>query len=481
VKPTDFGFPYESYRDCQLDALKWALDQGDKSVLLLEAPPGVGKSLIGATWAQAVGGDHGLIVTRTLSLLDQYENQLGLPSIRGAGNFECSRSLLHKPTSCEDGMVQGCPHIMQDCPYSEQRRAGEAAQCAVTSYSYALTGGKGKASHLVCDEGHALLDVLTEYQSITVPWSLDPPTTMENLPEWAKWKLPRIEVPDAESNPAGYRRARDIVRNLERLKLWSPYGPNPHIMGETSRSLLLQPLWPTPSLFHGMKTLVMSATLYGGVFLAELFGFAQGNWAFKFVKSPFDPARRPFYLLPCGSLTRGADANDYRRMAKGIRGVIQHHPNQKGLIHLSSYKQIERLRPMLGKLPILFHSGQTREGRAALFRQFRTASPPCWLMSPSAREGEDFPYDAARVNIIGKIPYPDLGDPVVSARQADGKRGKAYYAAVTCGNLAQAYGRAMRAEDDWGLTYCLDEGIFKLLRYSRGYLPQYLLEAMVRL
>jgi len=170
-------------------------------------------------------------------------------------------------------------------------------------------------------------------------------------------------------------------------------------------------------------------------------------------------------------------------MGRTILWLIEHYPQEKGLLHVTSYKQVNMLQSAFQALgatpPILYHTGQRRDERTRLFDQFRKRPGPLWLMSPSTREGEDFPHDQARVNVIVKIPYPDLADPIIAARREDGARGKAYYAAVTCGNLAQAYGRGVRADDDWGHSWILDKGIFNLLKYNRDFLPTYLKEAIV--
>lgn len=488
MKPSDLGLPYAEYRSCQVEAIEWA-QQADRNVLLLESPPGVGKSLIGAAWGLSFGGEKGFVTTRTLSLLSQYETQLGLPGVRGAANFICSpwTRRTGQTLTCDDAGDLCGQRGTEDCPYSRQRQEGLRAPLAVTSYAYILAdeGARGASQYLVCDEGHNLLDVLTEYQSIHVPFVLNPPGELDLLPAWARSKVPRWETqaPDHEADLVGYRKWERTLKALRRLAK-ADLTETAYVLGQTSKSLVLKPVWPEANLLWRRRTLVMSATLFGGALFAELFNLTPGNWDYKFIPSPFDPARRPFYIKPAAALNVRSTAEDYRKVAVSLAEVMALYPREKGLIHVNSYRQVEMLRTALAlngaTPPILYHSGQKRDDRAALFQKFRVEPGPLWLLSPSIREGEDFPYDQARVNIVCKIPWSDKSDPIVAARAEDGSRGKAWYSATACASLAQAYGRGMRAEDDWGHSWILDSGIFNLLRYNKALIPEFLREAIVR-
>ena len=68
-------------------------------------------------------------------------------------------------------------------------------------------------------------------------------------------------------------------------------------------------------------------------------------------------------------------------------------------------------------------------------------------------EGLDLVGDLARWQVICKLPYPYLGDPQVAARRAEEP---GWYEWRTCFTLVQAYGRAVRSEEDHAVTYLLD-------------------------
>jgi ATP-dependent DNA helicase DinG len=97
------------------------------------------------------------------------------------------------------------------------------------------------------------------------------------------------------------------------------------------------------------------------------------------------------------------------------------------------------------------------------------------LLSPSMTEGLDLVGDLARWQVICKLPYPYLGDPQVAARRAEEP---GWYDWRTCLTLVQAYGRAVRSEDDHAVTYLLDADAPAFLQRQRGRLPGWFLAAM---
>ena len=442
MRPTDYNFPFDEYRQVQLDALEWA-SQADRQVLMLSAPPGVGKSLIGATWGKMFGGSKGFILTKTLSLLQQYETQLGIPGVRGAANFNCE---VVSGLNCEDAAA-GCPFRPTDersCPYLRQKAEGLRAPQAVAAYAFALWNPVQR-DYLVCDEGHSLLDILTDFESISIPLDLNPPRERERLPTWAELTLPKVvEAKPSLDLPKAVARWQRTIRALERLKKLDDY---PHVLVTNNKSLV-KPVWPRNPrrLWGSSRALLMSATLFSGGLMADLLNLAPGNWDYLEMPSPFEVGRRPLYIKPVVKLNAQSGAAAYDAMARNIAWLMKSYPGEKGLLHVSSYKQVKMLKYALDDLPVvaplLVHQGEKGLARDKLFREFRERPGPLWLLSPSAREGEDFPYDQARVNVLVKIPYPDLGDPVLAARREDGALGKTYYAAVTCANLAQAYTRS---------------------------------------
>ena len=90
------------------------------------------------------------------------------------------------------------------------------------------------------------------------------------------------------------------------------------------------------------------------------------------------------------------------------------------------------------------------------------------LISPSMNEGVDLPGDLCRFQIIYKLPYPDLADKQIRLRaNAD----EDWYNYKTALSLIQTYGRGMRFDDDYCMTYLIDSRIRDFILNSK-FIPQ---------
>ena len=99
------------------------------------------------------------------------------------------------------------------------------------------------------------------------------------------------------------------------------------------------------------------------------------------------------------------------------------------------------------------------------------------IVAPAMHEGYDFRDSMARFQIIAKVPWPDLGDKIVSERA---NRDDQYYGWLTCLKLIQSYGRIVRSQDDWGYTYIVDSGFsFFFSRHSKM-IPKWVKDAISR-
>lgn len=102
---------------------------------------------------------------------------------------------------------------------------------------------------------------------------------------------------------------------------------------------------------------------------------------------------------------------------------------------------------------------------------------PTVLISPSLHLGLDLKDDLSRFQVIVKVPYANLGDRWISAR-FNGPNGRSWYSWLSALRLVQAYGRSIRSETDWALTYILDSGFKRFVDMNRQILPSWFLEAI---
>ena len=80
---------------------------------------------------------------------------------------------------------------------------------------------------------------------------------------------------------------------------------------------------------------------------------------------------------------------------------------------------------------------------------------PTVLLSPSMSEGVDLKDETSRFQIVCKIPYPYLGDKLVSKRM---NKWKWWYPLQTAKTIVQSVGRSVRSSEDYAVTYILDAG-----------------------
>ena len=69
-------------------------------------------------------------------------------------------------------------------------------------------------------------------------------------------------------------------------------------------------------------------------------------------------------------------------------------------------------------------------------------------------EGVDLRDDQSRFQILCKMPFPYIGDKMVEKRM---KADPNWYAYQTAKSIIQAFGRSIRNESDYAVSYILDE------------------------
>ena len=146
--------------------------------------------------------------------------------------------------------------------------------------------------------------------------------------------------------------------------------------------------------------------------------------------------------------------------------IIGEHQGERGVIHTVNY-EIAQYLVENSRFRQLFITHSDAATRVAALKRFR-GTPGAVLVSPSMDVGVDLPYDQARWQIIAKIPFPNLNDPVVERRQQVEPE---WYARKTLSRLLQTCGRIVRAEDDYGVTYILDADFDPLWRRYSNMVP----------
>jgi Rad3-related DNA helicase len=109
----------------------------------------------------------------------------------------------------------------------------------------------------------------------------------------------------------------------------------------------------------------------------------------------------------------------------------------------------------------------TKHNKQAVLADFRAApaSEGSVLVCSGLYEGVDLPFDDDSWQVIGKVPYPSLGDEEVLRKMtADAD----WYDWQAIKRLLQAYGRLPRRTDGHGTTYIFDLNYERLLKADKA-------------
>jgi ATP-dependent DNA helicase DinG len=228
------------------------------------------------------------------------------------------------------------------------------------------------------------------------------------------------------------------------------------------------------------KTIIMSATILNYKTFCKNIGISLDNDKVKFIQVPSDfPAEnRPIYPMNVAYLNYNNLQLQETKSAitKAVDNLMTIHNKHKGIIHTTSYEQLNFIKDNISKdnaRRLIVTDPEIQ--RDEIVHEHFYAKKPTVLISPSLHTGLDLKEDLSRFQIITKVPYPNKSDRWINA-----KRNKVpeWYYWQTGLKLVQAYGRSVRSKDDWAKTYILDSAFQYFLRKNREILPGWFLNAI---
>ena len=389
------------------------------------------------------------------------------------------------------------------CGYFHQLNTALAASHSILNYSmfFAIMNKKIPSRELILDEAHMLETEIVRFRGISI-----------SRRKWRKY-IPELRIDDHRYDVKTWLGFLDdlrgmmldvrILRGNEELlieleqdveKLESviaaiSLNPNNWIVSEIQKEgpegvikVELKPLDVSPyctDVFGQCKqTLMMSATILDVKAFCSSVGLRYEDVKVIHVGSDFPVKNRPIRALGIAYLNYSnlQKAEVKTTIASAIDKIMTTHKDAKGIIHTTSYEQLNFIKENISK----FNQHRLLETNPAVERdeiidEHFKSSKPTVLISPSLQLGLDLKDDLSRFQIITKVPYPNLGDRWMDEKR---KRSEQWYSWQTGLRLVQAYGRSVRSKDDWATTYILDAAFGYFIAKSRNILPSWFTEAI---
>ncbi len=522
-------FPAPSYRGAQKQALadiRDAIAEGN-DVVLVRAPTGSGKSLL----ARAVAGcaatpgeaapEEPIGAYYTTPQVSQLDDVAGdslledLNIIRGKNNYSC---ILPGETStpvnrapCVREREFDC-QVKHRCPYfSDRAIAANRSIAAMTLAYFMQTAGSdvfGMRDVVVIDEAHGLGDWAEMYATIdlgpeTVPsWNDVKPDRIDDLEDAVEYAQYLVTICNRglESLRGNIELTGEEVAKRDRLTelrselSWfieeyeNPDSPTTWVVDQPDgegTSVTIKPMNPERYLSHtvwdrGRTFVLLSATILSRDAFCASVGLDTENVALVDVPHTFPVENRPLYDVTQGKMTYEQRDETLPKIARTLVRLMQHHPDENGLVHCHSYaiqEQLESLLDQFGVSPrIRSHDKDDRDGQLEAWKR---GDDPAVFLSVKMEEALDLEGDLCRWQLLCKAPYPNTRDSRVAHRLEEGQWG--WYYRATLRTVIQACGRVVRSPDDYGATYLGDSSFLDLFERAGTAMPEWFAEQVDRM
>jgi ATP-dependent DNA helicase DinG len=480
-----------------------AFDAGAKYVLL-EAPPGAGKTLIADIVRQELD-ERAIYVCTNKSLQDQVECDFpAYPVLKGRDNYLSQRP----PATCADcnkSETRACSYceVPSACAYPTAKRRAAAAPCCVLNTSYFLSETNWTARStfsgypfVILDEADLLQGELSRHIEIPLTATLladlkvKPVGKHAHRDKWQAWVTDDV-LPALNKRIDGLRSLKDKATLQEERRLRSFLRIRSKLVGLTisanwvrtgwlDRECIFKPieidtlakdaLWR-----HADRWLLMSGSFLSPDMEAAWLGIPDGEWASVSIPSTFPAANRPVYPICKYSMSRSERDVSLPFVAGQLSQIMKRHPESRILVHVNSYQNARALHDLLQSSPRITSYFSARDRDRAL--RWYKKHPGAVLIAASMERGVDLPDEACDVCVVAKVPYPYLGDSQVSARMRL-TNGRVWYSLETIRTVVQATQRGVRHVNDTCTTYILDKDWLRLYEEWGKYFPKWWKDAI---
>jgi Rad3-related DNA helicase len=441
-------------------------------------------------------------LTITKSLQDQYINLFPDTDIlKGKTNYICD---VDQSFDVETAPCVLVPKIRDDCweknrcTYYNARNSALLSKFAVLNYKMFLSipSHLKRKNFIICDEASELEDELIKRFSAEVNYdrlknygvSFRPLITEEKN-KTRTW-ISELIFSVSEQINALINRVNKKHRTLsqpERIKL--QYLKTLHnslttvdclwkncdfIIDRDSKRAIFTPLRAdklSRYIFdYGENVLLMSATIIDHKYFAKSLGIT--DYEYVEVDSDFDPQKSPIYVSSKNKLNYKNLTNVLPAICDQVKTIIEHHKNDKGIVHTHSRDITNFLKTKLNFNKRFLFRDDFFNNEDILREHYETDLPTI-LVSPSLSYGVDLKDSLARFQILIKLPYLPLSSKHIKKMFDIDKE---WYENKMLNTLVQACGRATRSKNDFSTTYILDGNAVSVLKRVKDKLPKYFID-----
>lgn len=465
-----------------------------KRFVILNAPPGSGKSLIYWTVRSLLASAlstktpfRTLALTISKGLQDQLSGDFSVPIVKGRANYHCRESR----GGCDLAALSEsrCPYeypgsgFDSECPFRIAMQTGAKSPDLSANYAlwmslarYGDPNAVGQFDFLVCDEAHNIMDTVTDFASVTLSrieiksvLGIDQPDDPSSISEWSHWAREAFRIADRKlescrkSETRLKARINQLKKSISQLRSFGENddsdnsGPQWVINNQDTKpgETKISPIWPGPFveqyLFRNVPRVLLCSGSISPQVIEDL-DIPPDQVEYIEVTSAFPVKNRPVIHLditPSIRVQYGMSVGEKRILSGRIDQIIRVWGGRKGIIHSNSYDLTEFIvqNSKYKDLIISHGRGQVRQA-VDEFKRRKTGV----LISPAAFEGYDFTGALCEWSVLIKIPYLPKS-PLISARK---KSRKGYADALIANKILQGAMRHIRSAQDKGPMFVID-------------------------
>ena len=246
------------------------------------------------------------------------------------------------------------------------------------------------------------------------------------------------------------------------------------------RELSLEPIWAYDYLDKYVfsqydMVFLMSGTILDKNLFCQLNGLDVTKAVYYSIRSPFHIKNRPIFYMPLGKMSYKNKEETFKRYIPYIKKLLDKYKGRKGIIHTNSFQLANWIKESIDDPRLVYHDSSNKD---EVLKMHKESEEPTVIVSPSMDTGVSFDNDAARFQIIAKVPYPSLASQKNKLRQ---KNNPEWYSWKTVSGIIQMTGRPIRSGLDYADTIILDGSFGDVMRHSSHLIPDWVQEAIKRI